>query len=65
MDKLLGAIALIATYATLFCGWITHVFWFFGAVTEGEATAGTWFFFLLGLLAAPIGSLHGIWLWFN
>lgn len=40
-------------------GWFTHLFWTFGQDTLANVLLG-----VFGLIAAPIGVLHGIWLWF-
>ena len=61
----IGAFAVVGVWLAFIAGWFTHLFWFFGAVTSGTATGGTWAVFLIGLLFAPIGSIHGFWLWFN
>lgn len=57
-------IALIACWllviATGFTGWINHVLWTFNqADNMGNLLLG-----LLGCFLAPIGAVHGIYLWF-
>ena len=41
-------------------GWITNVIWLFGNCTmEAQPIMA-----LVGVFVAPIGALHGIYLWF-
>lgn len=65
MSEGIGALAVLGIWATLFAGWLTHIFWFFGLVTGDGAGWGQVLFFIFALLAAPIGCIHGIWLWFQ
>lgn len=51
-----GGLLALALMITLFGGWCTHIYW--GITTE------SWLGLIAGALAAPLGSIHGIYLWF-
>lgn len=55
-----GAVVLYLVFAlTLAAGWITNVVWTFKQSEMTNVVIGA-----LGAIIAPIGTLHGIWLWF-
>lgn len=49
----------IVLVLVLFAGWVTNVVWTFHQTELGNLALG-----ILGALAAPIGAVHGIFLWF-
>ena len=48
--------AMVSLIGTLFAGWFNHVITCF--------QDDSWSFLIAGALFAPLGALHGIWLWF-
>lgn len=50
---------------TVVAGWITHIFWIFKLASSAAVTGGQVALMILGVLAPPIGALHGFWLWFH
>jgi hypothetical protein len=53
MDTAIGTLIIIALVAA----WLTHIFTCFAQ--------GLWGFLIAGALFFPVGTLHGMWLWFQ
>lgn len=49
----------IAAWLTFVAGWITNVVWTFHQTDMTSLALG-----ILGAVVAPIGIIHGIYLWF-
>ena len=60
-----GAITFIAFVFTMMAGFITHIVWILTTLTSSDpATVGQIVLAILGLVAPPLGAIHGIFLWF-
>ena len=52
-------LAYIALIVTMLAGWINNIIWTFHQSTTIDVALG-----ILGVVAFPIGAVHGIYLWF-
>lgn len=52
-------VAMWAVMLTLVSGWLNNVLWTFHQADVTQVLLG-----ILGAIVAPIGALHGIYLWF-
>ena len=55
----IAAIVAITAVVTAAAGWVNNVFWTFHQTELPSLALG-----VLGALVAPIGVLHGVYLWF-
>jgi hypothetical protein len=58
-SELWGVGAVLGFFAAVLGGWITNVIWTFQQTEVVPAALG-----ILGVVVAPIGAIHGVWLWF-
>lgn len=54
-----GLIAFFMLLLTLVGGWITNILWTFHQETAANLALG-----IVGIFVAPVGGIHGIYLWF-
>jgi len=59
MSFALRSLGVIALAVTPFAGWVNNVIWTFHQYTLVNIALGA-----VGIFVAPIGAIHGIWLWF-
>jgi len=46
--------------------WLTHLWWTLTLLmSEASHPVGHYILAVLGVLLAPFGALHGVWLWFH
>lgn len=61
-----GTIALFGIVVLAIAGWIRHILWTIGLLASGDSVSlGQGILAVIGALAAPIGSLHGVALLFG
>lgn len=63
----IGSVIFVAMWLiTMVAGFITHCFALFNAFQVGTIdTIGSAAFWIITTIVVPLGTLHGIWLWFT
>lgn len=56
------AIAAVALSAV--AGWVNHLIWSFGILMADTQSAGQIVLAIIGVVAPPVGAIHGVYLWF-
>ena len=63
--SIFGLLTFIWVGLAIVFAYLTHVYWTITmAMTEQLDTAGEMFLAIVGLLVPPLGTIHGIILWF-
>ena len=60
-----GAIFVLSLGLTAAAAWITHCIWWIGLMVDGHMEVWQGVLAILGTVAPPIGSIHGVILWFS
>jgi hypothetical protein len=65
MQPLAAAIAAVAFFVAALSAYVTHVVWAIKLLMIGTAPAGQLVLCVLGTVIPPIGSIHGLIIWFS